>query len=452
VFYPTRHTGARSVFLGLACAAAVAAPLGSPAGASAGKLPKRFVWGVSSSGFQSEGHTRNNNWNFYIRRDAGPHPVDKFKQAYRNSVDFYHHYRGDIARAAKLGANTYRVSIDWARVEPKPGVFSRRGLRFYDRVFARMARFKIKPLITLNHWDYPLWLYRQGGWASKRAVPEFAAMAKVIARRYAHRARYWLTFNEEFFFEFVEKGAHPLTDAQVEQMRANLIGAHKRAYAIIHHYSPHAMVSTNYAWPGRGSLASFETDPFINAVAHQLDYLALDYYYPAYDQLATLAPLSAGTPWVIPLDPFGIYTALRSMHRRLPRLPVLVTENGMPTQDGRPRADGVTRQENLRDTVYWMQRAKHDGVPVVGYLYWSLTDNYEWGSYVPRFGLYTVNVRTDKRLVRHPTRAVAAYRQIIRRRGVSAGFRPAERPRPADCGTASVAPQDRAACLTASRR
>jgi beta-glucosidase len=89
---------------------------------------------------------------------------------------------------------------------------------------------------------------------------------------------------------------------------------------------------------------------------------------------------------------------------------------------------------------------------VVGYLYWSLTDNYEWGSYLPRFGLYTVNVRTDKRLARHPTRAVAAYRQIIRSRGVPGGFRPTERPRPADCGTASVAPQDRAACLRASPR
>jgi Glycosyl hydrolase family 1 len=155
----------------------------------------------------------------------------------------------------------------------------------------------------------------------------------------------WLTFNEEFFYEFIEQGNFPLSSAQVLTMRANLIAAHKRAYAIIHRYSPHAMVSSNYAWPGRGSLASIETDPFLHAVRKQLDYLALDYYYPAYDQLATLSQLSAGTSWNIPLDPFGMYTALRSMHRAFGHLPLLITENGMPTHNAAPRADGVTRSE-----------------------------------------------------------------------------------------------------------
>jgi beta-glucosidase len=77
------------------------------------------------------------------------------KDPYGNSVDFYDYYGSDIALAAKLGVNVYRISINWARVEPRPGVFSRAGLRFYDRVFARMAHFRIQPLITLNHWDYP---------------------------------------------------------------------------------------------------------------------------------------------------------------------------------------------------------------------------------------------------------------------------------------------------------
>ena len=155
------------------------------------------------------------------------------------------------------------------------------------------------------------------------------------------------------------------------------------------------MVSSNYAWPGHGALANIDSEPFLNAVRKQLDYVALDYYYPAYDQSATLAQLSAGTSWNIPLDPFGMYTALRSMHRAFPELPVLISENGMATPNGKPRPDGVTREESLRDTVYWVQRARQDGVPVIGYLYWSLTDNYEWGSYDARLGLYTVDVRTD---------------------------------------------------------
>ncbi len=87
---------------------------------------------------------------------------------------------------------------------------------------------------------------------------------------------------------------------------------------------------------------------------------------------------------------------------------------------------------------------------MIGYMYWSLTDNYEWGSYDARFGLYTVNVRSDPRLIRHPTAAVGAYRHLISARGVPASFRPTERSTLADCATTSVAPPDRAACRAAA--
>lgn len=318
------------------------------ASAAVRPLPRHFVWGVSSSAFQSEGHTTQSNWNLYIRRSHGA------KQPYGNSVDFCSRYRSDIALAARLGVDTYRISINWTRVEPRRGVFSQAGLRFYDRVFARMRQFGIRPLITLNHWDYPLWVYRQGGWTSRRTVDDFAALTRVLACRYRRAARYWLTFNEDLFYELQEQINRGLSPAQVRAMRANLIAAHQRAYAIIHRFSPHAMVSSNYAWSGRGSLTSVETDPFLQAVRRQLDYVALDYYYPAYDQLATIVQLGRGTPRNIPLDPFGMYTALRSMHRAFPRLPGLIAENGMPTDDGRPRADRVTREESLRDTLYWV--------------------------------------------------------------------------------------------------
>ena len=146
----------------------------------------------------------------------------------------------------------------------------------------------------------------------------------------------------------------------------------------------------------------------------------------------------------------GMYTALRSMHRWLPDKPVLITENGMPTDNAQPRADGVTRSENMRDTLYWVQRARQDGVPVIGYMYWSLTDNYEWGSYDARFGLYTVNIRTDPQLVRRPTAAAAAFRGLIAGRGVTDAFHPTDRSALADCSTASVAPPDRFTCRAAA--
>jgi beta-glucosidase len=84
----------------------------------------------------------------------------------------------------------------------------------------------------------------------------------------------------------------------------------------------------------------------------------------------------------------------------------------------------IVDHAQLRDTVYWTQRARADGVKVIGYMVWSLTDNFEWGSYTPRFGLYTVNVLTDPGLKRIPTAAVPAYQEIIRNNGVAPGYLP----------------------------
>jgi beta-glucosidase len=124
----------------------------------------------------------------------------------------------------------------------------------------------------------------------------------------------------------------------------------------------------------------------------------------------------------------------------------MITENGMGTENGARRADGVTRQRLLRDTLYWVQRARADHVPVIGYLYWGLTDSYEWGSYRPRFGLYRVDVNNDPKLRRRPTAAVPVFRGLIRGRGVPAGYRLTQRPLAADCATESVRDADRAAC------
>jgi beta-glucosidase len=444
-----RGLGALVAAAALSLAAAAAPACAASASPPVRPLPKDFLWGVASSAFQSEGHTTGANWNHYIDRDSGPDPVGGPKEAYRNSVDFYDRYRGDIALAKGLGANTYRISINWTRVEPRPGVFSAKGLAYYGRVIDAMRAKGIQPLITLNHWDYPMWVSDQGGWTNPKTVDDFAAMTTQIVQRWGTKVHLWLTFNEEFFFEFIEQGNVPLTQDQVLEMRANLISAHRRAYDIVHAGSPHALVSSNYAWPGNGTLASFSTDPFIAAVADKLDYLAVDYYYPAYDQASTLVALSNGTSYDIALDPFGMFTALRQMHRRYPKLPILVSENGMPTKNG-VRADGQTRSRSLTDNVYWMQRARQAGVPVMGYLYWSLTDNDEWGSYTPRFGLYTVDVVRDPTLRRRPTAAVPTFRAVVRRRGVRAGYRLGTRPTAANCLTTAVAPEDRAACTQAA--
>ena len=127
--------------IGLLCVlgALLFLPAAAPA-AGPKPLPDDFHWGVAGSAFQSEGTTPPTNWNIYIDRAGST------KAPYGEAVDFFHRYRSDIRRAAELGVDTYRISINWARVEPHPGEFSKRGLRFYDHVLDAMAARGIRPV------------------------------------------------------------------------------------------------------------------------------------------------------------------------------------------------------------------------------------------------------------------------------------------------------------------
>jgi beta-glucosidase len=210
------------------------------------------------------------------------------------------------------------------------------------------------------------------------------------------------------------------------RMARHLVEAHRATYDLIHRLDARARVSSNLIWFGEQGLARLAqrvSDAlFMNQIADKMDYVGFDYYYRWSKPLDFVRVTKE--PWRLGLAPRGMYLALKLLAARYPHLPLLITETGMSTDNGKPRADGHTRERVLTDTVYWMQRAMAEGVPVEGYMVWSLTDNYEWGSYAPRFGLYTVDVLTDPTLTRRPTAAVPVYRDIIRRGGVAPGYAP----------------------------
>ncbi len=387
-----------------------------PAHATAGRFPSGFLWGVATSGFQSEGHFPDSNWTRYARE----------KEPYRDSADFRHRYPQDLKLAAGLGVNVFRTSVEWARIEPRKGRYDWNEIRYYDDLFRRVRALGMRPMITLNHWVHPGWVHDQGAWSNKRTVEDWLKFARFVATRYGDRDTLWITFNEasQYLFHEATDGGLPL--ARIPVMRANLISAHRRAYDLIHRLQPGAKVSTNVAY-GSALNAIFDAAVF-NQVTDKLDFIGIDYYYGVSARNLTAISAANGAFWNIEPEPEGLYFVLKNYQRRLPNLPLYVVEAGMPTDNGKPRKDGYTRAQHLRDHLYWVQRALADGVKVMGFNYWSLTDNYEWGSYRARFGLYTVNVKTDPTLRRIPTDGVAAYRSIIASRGVPTGYVPVKRP------------------------
>ncbi|MEU4810446.1 family 1 glycosylhydrolase [Nocardia fluminea] len=376
-------------------------------------LGPEFLWGVAASGFQAEGDAPDSNWRRYAESGSTADP-------YLNSVDFRGRYRSDIALAAQLGVRVYRIGIEWARVQPQPGVWDESAFAFYDDVIAAITEAGMRPMLTLDHWVYPGWAADRGGWRDPEIVANWLSNARRVVDRFAPANPLWVTFNEPTVYLVNELRHGGIDAADVLTTGERITQAHNSVYDYIHSVHPGAQVTSNVAYiPAVDDAVS---GPLLDRISARLDYIGIDYYYglsPTQPQLPDPERL-----WTIPLQAEGIYYALDHYARKFPGRPLYIVENGIPTENGRPRADGYTRADSLRDTVYWLQRAVADGIPLMGYNYWSLTDNYEWGSYTPRFGLYTVDVLTDPSLTRRPTDAVAAYRAITTAGGVGPDYRP----------------------------
>ncbi|NKT43155.1 family 1 glycosylhydrolase [Rhodococcus hoagii] len=400
--------------LGAALVALSATLLAAPA-AGAGPLGDDFLWGVATSGFQSEGSSPDSNW---ARYSASGRTHD----AIGDAVDFRHRYAEDIDNAAALGVDVFRFGIEWARVQPAPGQWNEAEFAYYDDVVRHIRSHGMTPMITLDHWVYPGWVADRGGWADPRTVDDWLLNAERVVDRYKDAGAIWITFNEPTTYAQRELTFGGISLLDVHRMFDGMTRAHRAIYDRIHQLDPSARVGSNLAFIPAvfGMLDTL----FVDRVTDKLDFLGIDYYYGV--SLDNVSAIAAATDRFYDVDPQpdGIYHALMAYHRKLPDMPLYVVENGMPTDNAQARPDGYTRSDHLRDHIYWIERAREDGADVIGYNYWSITDNYEWGSYRPRFGLYTVDALTDPALTRRPTDAVATYRDLVAAGGVAPDYRP----------------------------
>ena len=174
-------------------------------------FPKDFLWGGATAANQVEGawQADGKGPNTADVMAVGDHQtprritldIDPQKYYYpsHDAVDFYHHYKEDIALFAEMGFKVYRMSVNWARIFPtgletEP---NEAGLRFYDDVFAELKKYGIEPLVTLFHNELPLKLVTEmNGWADRRCIDLFLRFAEVLFRRYKGVVKYWIPFNE----------------------------------------------------------------------------------------------------------------------------------------------------------------------------------------------------------------------------------------------------------------
>ncbi len=371
----------------IAVAVVVAAGFSGDVGAPAAELDvpalgPDFEFGVAQSGFQSEGHNRDSNWLRYGRQGKVGEPVG-------DTVDFYHRYAEDIDRAASLGVGIYRTSVEWSRVEPRRGHDDPTGWAFYDQVIRKVVDAGMRPMITLNHWVHPGWAVDLGGWNRPGMADDMVAFSKRVVDRYAWADPLWITFNEPTEYVRRELQYGGLTPQNVGRMVDGIV----RATVDFPSHTPREAgcggvvelrLLSDRRCPGLAGIGVPATDarhprlrrrrPLLLVLRHRCVGRTRRHW---------------GVLGEAPRRPSRSTTSSGEWRGEFPGKPVRVVENGLATDPHGNRPDGYRRADHLGDIACWPQRARQDGVDLRSYNYWSLTDNYEWGDYDSRFGLYT---------------------------------------------------------------
>ena len=412
-------------------------------------FPSGFLWGASTSSHQVEGGNTNNDWWAWEQ-------VGRVKEPSGAACDQYHRFESDFELARQLHHNAHRLSIEWSRIEPREGEFDEHALAHYRTVVQALRQRGLEPVVTLHHYTNPLWLAQTGGWANPIVVERFARFARRTTDALGDHVRYWLTINEPMVYMVTHylDGVGPPGEQNLQmawRVLEHLVRAHVDAYhaihdaarakgrtalvSIAHHVQP--FLPCRRWWPPDRWIAAlmerFYNFGFLEAVLHgrlsiparralripegtrTLDFIGMNYYGRIFMRLADLHPKHWGgsrcstrhhrevterndMDWDV--YPPGIRDVLG--WGRPYQLPILITENGICTRDDRQR------ERFILNHLQWVARAIEEGVPVLGYLHWSLLDNFEWAhGFGPRFGLIEVDYATQERRIRDSARRYA---------------------------------------------
>ncbi len=475
-------------------------------------VPEGFLIGVATAGFQIEGGFNGpgepaNNWvNWERGGRVEPSGV---------ACDFWREPAQALDRAAGLGCNAFRLSVEWARLEPEDGEFDTTALDRYVEILAMCVERGMAPVVTLHHFTHP-WFLGEEFWLTPGSPDRFASHVARVVPRLAEHCGHWVTVNEPNIVALMGwvQGACPPgrrgAPADAWAVTDTLLTAHVLAYQVIKETQPDSVVTTNtsassiydydrilidllcgrsqgvdeadldewiderralhdfafpphnvgelsmrrlfaavspYGGPGGGRLglgalarARLRRPCPRRAVAavyggpHErpLDSVGFDWYDPVASHAIRLPGhrTSGGRNWEpsramwdVPPNPAGLEAWCRDQGALTAGLPLWVVENGIVTlvRHGRAydRVDDWDRPRYLQAHLGAVVDAIEGGAPVGAYLHWSLVDNYEWGSYEPRLGIYGMDRSRGERGVRWmPTDAAGmdsagAYRRLI---------------------------------------
>ncbi|GCE49328.1 beta-glucosidase [Thermosporothrix hazakensis] len=424
-------------------------------------FPDGFLWGTASSSYQCEGGNINNQWYRWEEQGrilSGEHCGD--------AANWWEAAEHDFELAEQMENNALRLSIEWSRVEPSEGRWDSAAIDRYRAMLQDLRQRNITPAVTLHHFTEPLWFVERGGFARRENIRLFLRYVHHVVDALQDLCSFWITINEPNVYAvegYLLKNFPPGEGSILRtfQVLHHLMQAHVDAFYVIRRLQPQAMIGyclhyrlfdpADARWPLDRAVAGAQ-DTFFNWAALRAtetgffpfplklllepvykapgarDYHGINYYTRELVRFDPTVPFELfGRRFVKPdtlrndkgLDqdfgeiyPEGMYRVLQGVYRRTRgNKPLYITENGFcdALDDRRPRA--------ILEHLAMVWRAIQEGIPVRGYFYWSLTDNFEWNNgWYARFGLIDVDPKTQ---VRTPRPSASMFGEICRANAIT---------------------------------
>ncbi len=425
-------------------------------------FPPDFLFGAATSAYQIEGAYNEDGrglsvWDVFCRKK------NKVKNNDTGDVacDHYHRYEDDISITKEIGLDAYRFSISWPRVMPDCVNRNPKGIEFYHRLIDKLLENKIKPFVTLYHWDLPYELEKIGGWLNPEIAEFFENYAREMFKEYGDKVKHWITLNEPWSNSFMGyllgKHAPGYRSFRKTLMVAhNMLRAHGYAVKTFRELGFQGEIGiTNILIPVHphrqnkldNKIAHLFDDFFnemfldpifegryprsverafkifgvkidnrdLEIISQPVDFMGVNYYTRAivgFSPLTIIKGYKGEGPksdmgWEI--YPPGIYEIIKKAWGKGSKaygpqnFKIYITENGVPLPD--KLEDGTVRDtERIQYTKSHLEmvlRAVNEGVNVKGYFIWSLLDNFEWEhGYSKRFGIVFVDYQTQKRYLK----------------------------------------------------